>query len=235
MNSSERENNVNTEDNKPTTSNEKSKEDHENNKDESNKTDLLINTTNNNNVSLDQSKEESKESSSLTTNGISSSPTTNGQDVKSSFVNNGTPDLLGNLSNDQNSLLIDTQKPLDASHQEEKLMNEKNASHHFAQQPLLDFGNDVDPFETKISNNAASGGSMLGIDQPVFDQIIDLNSEENLDSMTINKNNHIINSTDNTSGVKDENSVIGAPIIAFEDSITASTKSDVPSTADLLS
>ena len=72
---------------------------------------------------------------------------------------------------------------------------------------------------------------MLGNDQPVFDQIIDLNSEENLDSMTINKNNHIINSTDNTSGVKEENSVIGAPIIAFEDSITASTKSDVPSTA----
>jgi hypothetical protein len=29
--------------------------------------------------------------------------------------------------------------------------------------------------------------------------------------------------------------VIGAPIIAFEDSITASTKSDVPTTADLLS
>jgi len=76
---------------------------------------------------------------------------------------------------------------------------------------------------------------MLGNDQPVFDQIIDLNSEENLDSMTINKNNHLINSTDNTSGVKEENSVIGAPIIAFEDSITASTKSDVPSTADLLS
>ena len=72
---------------------------------------------------------------------------------------------------------------------------------------------------------------MLGNDQPVFDQIIDLNSEENIDSMTINKNNHIINSTDNTSGVKEENSVIGAPIIAFEDSITASTKSDVPSTA----
>ena len=74
---------------------------------------------------------------------------------------------------------------------------------------------------------------MLGNDQPVFDQIIDLNSEENLDSMTINKNNHIINSTDNTSGVKEENSVIGAPIIAFEDSITASTKSDVPSTAGM--
>ena len=109
----------------------------------------------------------------------------------------------------------------------------KNASHHFAQQTLLDFGNDVDPFETKISNNAASGGSMLGNDQPVFDQIIDLNSEETIDSMTINKNNHIINSTDNTSGVKEENSVIGAPIIAFEDSITASTKSDVPSTAGM--
>ena len=124
MNSSERENNVNTEDTKPTTSNEKSNEDHENNTNESNNTDLLINTTNNNNVSLDQSKEESKESSSLTTNGVSSTPITNGQDVKSSFVNNGTPDLLGNLSNDENSLLIDTQKPHDTSHQDEKIMNE---------------------------------------------------------------------------------------------------------------
>ena len=113
-----------TEENQPTTSNEKSKEDHENNTNESNNTDLLINTTNNNNVSLEQSKEESKESNNLTTNGVSSTPITNGQDVKSSFVNNGTPDLLGNLSNDESSLLIDTQKPLDASHQEEKLMNE---------------------------------------------------------------------------------------------------------------
>ena len=30
---------------------------------------------------------------------------------------------------------------------------------------------------------------MLGNDAPVFDQIIDLNSEENIDSLTINKNN----------------------------------------------
>ena len=71
---------------------------------------------------------------------------------------------------------------------------------------------------------------MLGNDQPVLDQIIDL-SNETMGSMTISKNNHNLNPTDNTSGGKEENSVIGAPIIAFEDSITASTKSDVPSTA----
>jgi hypothetical protein len=93
--------------------------------------------------------------------------------------------------------------------------------------------NDNDPFETKLNNNA-SVGSLLEDDQPVLDQIIDL-SNENMGSMTINKNNHILNPTDNTSGGKEENSVIGAPIIAFEDSITASTKSDVPTTADLLS
>ena len=71
---------------------------------------------------------------------------------------------------------------------------------------------------------------MLGDDQPVLDQIIDL-SNETMDSMTRSKNNHNLNPTDNTSGGKEENSVIGAPIIAFEDSITASTKSDVPTTA----
>ena len=53
-----------------------------------------------------------------------SSPMTNGQDVNKSFVNNGTPDLLGNLSNDDNNLLIDTQTPLDSSHKEEKMLNE---------------------------------------------------------------------------------------------------------------
>ena len=105
----------------------------------------------------------------------------------------------------------------------------KNSSDIFSQQPLLDFGNDNDPFETKLNNNA-SVGSLLENDQPVLDQIIDL-SNENMGSMTINKNNHILNPTDNTSGGKEENSVIGAPIIAFEDSITASTKSDVPTTA----
>jgi hypothetical protein len=67
---------------------------------------------------------------------------------------------------------------------------------------------------------------MLGNDQPVFDQIIDL-SNETMGSMTISKNTHNLN----PSGGKEENSVIGAPIIAFEESITASTKSDVPSTA----
>ena len=72
---------------------------------------------------------------------------------------------------------------------------------------------------------------MLGNDQPVFDQIIDLNNEDNNDSMTLSKTNHILNPTDNTSGGMEENSVIGAPIIAFEDSITASTKADVPTTA----
>ena len=72
---------------------------------------------------------------------------------------------------------------------------------------------------------------MLGNDPPVFDQIIDLNSEENIDSLTINKNNLNLNPSDNNSGGKEENSVIGAPIIAFEDSITSSTKPDVPSTA----
>jgi hypothetical protein len=76
---------------------------------------------------------------------------------------------------------------------------------------------------------------MLGNDPPVFDQIIDLNSEENIDSLTNNKNNLNLNPSDNTSGGKEDNSVIGAPIIAFEDSIAASTKSDVPSTADLRS
>ena len=85
---------------------------------------MLINTTNNNNEPLGQSKEEVNESETLTTNGILSSPVTNGQEVNKSFVNNGTPDLLGNLSYDDNKLLIDTQKPLDANHQEEKMMNE---------------------------------------------------------------------------------------------------------------
>ena len=112
-----------------------------------------------------------------------------------------------------------------------KTLYRKNASQHFAQQPLLDFGNDDDPFETKINNNATTGGQMLGSDQPLFDQIIDLSNEENQNSMTISKTNHILNPTDDTSGGMEENSVIGAPIIAFEDSITASTKSDVPSTA----
>ena len=112
-----------------------------------------------------------------------------------------------------------------------KTLYRKNATQHFAQQPLLDFGNDDDPFETKINNNATTGGQMLGNDQPLFDQIIDLSNEENQNSMTISKTNHILNPTDDTSGGMEENSVIGAPIIAFEDSITASTKSDVPSTA----
>ena len=114
-----------------------------------------------------------------------------------------------------------------------KTLYRKNASQHFAQQPLLDFGNDDDPFETKINNNATTGGHLLGNDQPLFDQIIDLSNEENQNSTTISKTNHILNPTDDTSGGMEENSVIGAPIIAFEDSITASTKSDVPSTAGM--
>ena len=85
---------------------------------------MLINTADNNNISSEQSKEESKPSSSLKTNGISSTALTNGQDINNTFVSNGTPDLLGNLSNDDNNLLIDTQKPHDASHQDEKIMNE---------------------------------------------------------------------------------------------------------------
>jgi len=135
------------------------------------------------------------------------------------------------LSNNENNLLKDTQKV-----HEDTMMNEKNSINSFSQQqPLLDFGNDMDPFATKMNSNAIGGSSMQGSDQPVLDQIIDL-SNEKMDSMTITKNNHnILNPTDNTSGGKEENSVIGAPIIAFEDSITASTKSDVPTTTDLLS
>ena len=112
-----------TDDNK-TASTETEKEDHDNKTNESDNTDLLINTTNNNNEPLGQSKEEGNESETLTTNIVMSSPMTNGQDVNKSFVNNGTPDLLGNLSNDDNNLLIDTQTPLDSSHKEEKMMNE---------------------------------------------------------------------------------------------------------------
>ena len=53
-------------------------------------------------------------------------------------------------------------------------------------------------------------------------------------AMMVTKNNHTLSSADhnNVQGVLDVNdSVIGAPIIAFEDSITASTKSDLPTTA----
>ena len=108
----------------------------------------------------------------------------------------------------------------------------KNSSNSFAQQqPLLDFDNDVDSFTSKMNNNAIGGSSMQGSDQPVLDQVIDLNNEP-IDSMIVTKNNHNnINPADNTNECIEENSVIGAPIIAFEDSITASTKSDVPSTA----
>ena len=87
-------------------------------------------------------------------------------------------------------------------------------------------------------NTAAVSSSVLGSDQPVLDQIIDLSSEpSSMDpktAMMVTKNNHTLSSADhnNVQGVLDVNdSVIGAPIIAFEDSITASTKSDVPTTA----
>ena len=90
-------------------------------------------------------------------------------------------------------------------------------------------------------NTAAVSSSVLGSDQPVLDQIIDLSSEpSSMDpktAMMVTKNNHTLSSSDhnNIQGVLDVNdSVIGAPIIAFEDSITASTKSDVPTTAGII-
>ena len=90
-------------------------------------------------------------------------------------------------------------------------------------------------------NTAAVSSSVLGSDQPVLDQIIDLSSEpSSMDpktAMMVTKNNHNLSSADhnNVQGVLDVNdSVIGAPIIAFEDSITASTKSDVPTTAGII-
>ena len=90
-------------------------------------------------------------------------------------------------------------------------------------------------------NTAAVSSSVLGSDQPVLDQIIDLSSEpSSMDpktAMMVTKNNHTLSSADhnNKQGVLDVNdSVIGAPIIAFEDSITASTKSDVPTTAGII-
>lgn len=104
--------------------NEEQKADHDMNTNETNNTGLLINTADNNNAPPEQAKEESKESSSLTTNGLSSSPLMNGKDINNGFVGNGTPDLLGNLSNDETNILIDTQKPHDTSHQDEKIMNE---------------------------------------------------------------------------------------------------------------
>jgi hypothetical protein len=71
--------------------------------------------------------------------------------------------------------------------------------------------------------------------EPVLDQILDLSSENNKGTITTaSKNIHNLTSSTDAHH-HEENSVIGAPIIAFEDSITASTKSDVPSTADLLS
>ena len=95
---------------------------------DSNVTDLLTNNVNNNGPT-EVSKENSEEPASFTTNGISSLPRANGQDV-----NGGTPDLLGDISNNQkqtvclskedDNLLIDTQKSHDVNHQEEKLMNE---------------------------------------------------------------------------------------------------------------
>ena len=109
-------------------------------------------------------------------------------------------------------------------------------------QPLLDFGTGIDPFENKLNiNTAAVSSSVLGSDQPVLDQIIDLSNEpSSMDpktAMMVTKNNHNLSSADhnNVQGVLDVNdSVIGAPIIAFEDSITASTKSDVPTTAGII-
>ena len=72
----------------------------------------------------------------------------------------------------------------------------------------------------------------------MLDQIIDLSNEpSSMDpktAMMVTKNIHNLSSADHNivQGVLDVNdSVIGAPIIAFEDSITASTKSDVPTTA----
>ena len=100
----------------------------------------------------------------------------------------------------------------------------------------------MDPFENKVNiNTAAVSSSVLGSDQPVLDQIIDLSNEpSSMDpktAMMVTKNNHNLSSADhnNVQGVLDVNdSVIGAPIIAFEDSITASTKSDVPTTAGII-
>ena len=97
------------------------------------------------------------------------------------------------------------------------------------QQPLVNISSEFDPLAMKTNNNG-SVGVVLGDDKPVLDQIIDLNYE-NSGSITVNKNNLNLNSTETSGGVNEENSVIGAPIIAFEESITASTKSDVPSTA----
>ena len=96
-------------------------------------------------------------------------------------------------------------------------------------QPLVNISSEFDPLAMKTNNNG-SVGVVLGDDKPVLDQIIDLNYE-NSGSITVNKNNLNLNSTETSGGVNEENSVIGAPIIAFEESITASTKSDVPSTA----
>ena len=81
-------------------------------------------------------------------------------------------------------------------------------------QPLVNISSEFDPIAIKTNNNT-SAGVILGDDQPVLDQILDLN----------------LNSTETPGGVNKETSVIGAPIIAFEDSITSSTKPDVPSTA----
>ena len=87
--------------------------------------DLLTNTTNNNNVSSDDFKEDQ----SLHSNDYTGLQNANGQDVNSGLVNNGPPDLLGDISNNQkqtislskvqNNLLNDTQKFPD-----ETMMNE---------------------------------------------------------------------------------------------------------------
>ena len=96
-------------------------------------TDLLTNNVNNNGPT-ELSKENSDEPGSFTTNGILSPAMANGQDGTGKLVNNGPPDLLGDISNNQkqtislskedDNLLIDTQKAHDINHQEEKLMNE---------------------------------------------------------------------------------------------------------------
>ena len=108
-------------------------DDHDMEPNDSKVTDLLTNNVNNNGPT-EVSKENSEEPESFTKNGISSLPMANGQDVNVVLVNNGPPDLLGDISNNQkqticlskedDSLLIDTQKSHDVNHQEEKLMNE---------------------------------------------------------------------------------------------------------------
>merc|ERR1711997_178733 len=150
-------------------------------KEHTNKSDNDFDSNDNNNVneSTNISKENGNE-------GIfHANDIINGQDGNISMVNNGPPDLLGDISSNQNEgavlSTIDTQNDLLQSNHEEKIMNEKNSSNTKIpqqHQPLLDFGSGIDPFENKLNiNNAAQSSSVLGSDQPVLDQIIDLSTE----------------------------------------------------------